>query len=44
VQESLVAARDSAEQAASGDDVPWRYRAIVKRYFSPEKDSPRPER
>ncbi|MFW6162801.1 MAG: hypothetical protein ACODAJ_08505 [Planctomycetota bacterium] len=43
MQESLVEARAAAEQAASSDEVPWHYRAIVKQYFSPASEPPPPE-
>ena len=42
--ESLAEARAAAEGAMAREGVPWRYRAVVKRYFSPEQDSVWPGR
>lgn len=39
---SLIEARAEADRAVARDNVPWRYRAVVKRYFTPETRSPRP--
>lgn len=42
--DNLIGARAAADEAMARDDVPWRYRAIVKRYFSPDENSFRPGR
>jgi len=34
--EGLAAARAAAEEAMARDAVPWRYRGVVQRYFSPD--------
>ena len=40
--EELSAARGAADEAMARHDVPWRYRAVVKRYFTPHLESGRP--
>lgn len=37
----LVAARDAAAEAMSHARIPWRYRGVVRRYFSPDERLPR---
>jgi len=39
--EGLAAARAAAEEAMARDGVPWHYRGVVRRYFSPDGASER---
>jgi len=42
VESRLLTARPAADAAMRRDDVPWRYRALVRRYFSPDEEDARP--
>jgi len=41
VEGRILAARTAAAAAMRRETIPWRYRAAVRRYFSPDEDSPR---
>ncbi|MBM4036727.1 MAG: hypothetical protein FJ291_33760 [Planctomycetes bacterium] len=40
VESRLLATRPAAEAATRRGDIPWQYRALVRRYFSPGEDGP----